>query len=162
VREQILKQHSESNAATNNVYPVVKIFFLCIAASLFLFVFILAVWNFYQLAVFDKTTAVIASINTTQTTGKTAATFFEYSVSFQTPKNTIYTNAGKTVFYQAFSKGERVTVYYDPQNPFTAFINSFSTIWFMPMVLFLLGAFMLILSKPRFKDLNIIYRKLLG
>lgn len=155
-----MKQDTESNTAKNSVYPAAKIFLLCLAAIFFLLVFILSVWNLYQLAVFDKTTAVVASISTTQTTGKTSATFFEYSVSFQTPKNTIYTNAGKAVFYQAFSKGESVTVYYDPQNPFTAFINSLSTIWFIPAVLCLPGIFMLVLSKPRLKDLNIIYRKI--
>lgn len=158
----MLKQHFESNAAANSVYPVAKIFFLCLAASFFLFVFILAVWNFYQLAVFDKAAGIVASVSNTNTAGKTPATFYEYHVSFQTPKNTIYTSVGKTVFFQTFSKGDSVMVYYNPQNPFEAFVNSFGTIWFIPMVLFLPGVFMLILSNPRMKDLNVIYRKMFG
>ncbi len=152
----------ETDAAENDSNRSFIVFFLCFAALLFLFASIFAVWNFYQLMTFSKVEGVVASIGVRETGGKTPATFYDLSVGFEASKRQIYTHAGTTVFYSPYDKGEKVMVYYDPQNPNEAFVNAFGTIWFVPTLLFLIGLVPLIISKPKTEDYKKIYQKLRG
>ena len=157
-----MKQNPVSDPAANDTDRAIQGFFLCIAAVFFLFAFIFAIWNFYLLLTFAKTEGVIASIGVRQTSGKTPATFYDLWVGFQASKYQIYTRAGTSVFYTPYNKGDKAMIYYDPQNPNDAFVNTFGTIWFVPTIIFLLGLIPFIISKPNIKDFKIIYQKLLG
>lgn len=97
-------------------------------------------YNIYQLSTFEKISAKVGSIGETKNTGKAPATIYEIWVGFDLPKQIVYTSAGKSLFYSPYQKGDVVEVYYNPQNPKEAFVHTFGTTWFIPVVfLFLPG-----------------------
>lgn len=155
-----MNKHPETGAAAINNDRAIQVFFLCLAAVFFLFAFIFVVWNFYQLMTFSKVEGVVASIGVRETSGKTPATFYDLSVGFRASERQIYTRAGTTIFYSPYDKGEKVMIYYNPQNPNEAFVNTFGTIWFVPTILFLIGLVPFIICKPSVKDFKMIYQKL--
>ena len=108
-----------------------------------LFIFggvIYSAYNIYQLSTFEKISATVGSIGERTTTGKAPATIYEIVVGFDLPKQMVYTSAGKSPFYSPYQKGDVVEVYYNPQNPNEAFVHTFGTTWFIPVVfLFLPG-----------------------
>ena len=97
---------------------------------------ILSAVNLAKILSYNQSAGVIANVTISTTQGKTGATFYDYAVSFETAeKQKIYTNVGKTVFFEAYVKGEAVTVYHDPANPFAAFVNHVAIMWFVPVFL---------------------------
>ncbi len=103
---------------------------------LLLIVSILSALNLVKIMTYSKSVGVIANITILTTQGKVPATFYDYAVSFETAaKQKIYTNVGKTVFIDAYAKGDPVTVFYTPDDPFVAFVNHAATIWFVPICL---------------------------
>lgn len=108
---------------------------------------ILSALNVVKITSFPKSIGIIADVTVSSTTGKMPSTFYDYAASFETKeKQKIYTNVGKTIFYQAYVKGDAVTVYHDPGNPFVAFVNHAATIWFFPILLTAVGFAWLILG----------------
>lgn len=95
---------------------------------------IYSVYNFYQLFAFEQISAKVASIGEIENIGKMPVTIYEIWVGFDLPKQIVYTHVGKSVFYSPYKKGDVVNVYYNPHNPNEAFIHTFGTIWFIPVV----------------------------
>lgn len=103
---------------------------------LLLIVSILSALNLAKIMTYSKSVGVIANITISTTQAKIPATFYDYAVSFETAaKQKIYTNVGKTVFIEPYAKGDAVTVYYSPDDPFVALVNNAGTIWFVPIFL---------------------------
>ena len=102
-------------------------------------------YNLYQILTFEQISAKVASIGETQNKGKMPATIYEIWVGFDLPKQIVYTSAGKFIFYNPYKKGDVVTVYYNPKNPNEAFIHTFATTWFIPVILLYLPGLSLIL-----------------
>lgn len=95
---------------------------------------ILSAVNLVKIMTYSKSVGVIANITVSTTQGKLSTTFYDHAVSFETAaKHNIYANVGKTVFIEPYTKGELVTVYYSPEDPFIAFTNHPATIWFVPI-----------------------------
>lgn len=114
---------------------------------LLLTVSILSALNVVKIMSYSKSVGVIANVTISSTQGKLSGTFYDYSASFETSeKHAIYANVGKTVFVQAYAKGDSVTVYYDKNNPFVALVNHPFTIWFVPILLTSVALIWLILS----------------
>ncbi|MEZ5347221.1 MAG: DUF3592 domain-containing protein [Pyrinomonadaceae bacterium] len=157
-----MKKKSVSPAPENESYRAIRIFVLCFAGCFFLAAFIYSTSNCYRLLTFEKTFGEIASIDSEQTTGKLSATIYDLWIGFKTEKLHIYTRAGKSVFYKPYEKGEKPEVYYDPQNPNDAFINTFGTIWFVPTLLSVIGLVPLFMIMPGRKELREIYQKRFG
>ncbi|MCB1023978.1 MAG: DUF3592 domain-containing protein [Acidobacteria bacterium] len=138
-----------SRPAQNEIFRGVRTFFLCFAAIFFIAAVSFAVWNLYRIMTFEKTEGTVASIGTEQTTGKTPATIYDIWVGFRAGRHEIYTRGGKSVFYKPYEKGDKAEIYYDPENPNNAFINTFGTIWFVPAILFLIGIIPLIIASRK-------------
>lgn len=101
-------------------------------------------YNFYRLLTFEKIDGKVASVGVSRNVGKMPARIYDIWVSFNPPKRIGYANVGKSVFYSPYEKGDAVTVYYDPQNPNEAIINTFGTLWFTPTVVLLIPGLALV------------------
>jgi hypothetical protein len=135
-----MKKKTSSNSEIKNSESPFRWLSLLFAA-LFLFGGVMfSFYNIYQISTFEKISAKVGSIGETKNTGKAPAMIYEIWVGFDLPKQIVYTSAGKSPFYSPYQKGDIVEVYYNPQNPNEAFVHTFGTTWFIPVVfLFLPG-----------------------
>lgn len=138
-----MKLNSALESATKSPESAFRFLVMFIGILLIFGGIIHSVWNLYQIFTFEQISAKVASIGETQNKGKMPATIYAIWVSFDLPKQMVYTEAGKSVFYSPYKKGDIVKVYYNPQNPNEVFINSFVTIWFVPIVFLYLPGFSL-------------------
>lgn len=121
-------------------------FFVLFIGSLLIFGGVIySVYNLYQLLTFEQISAKVASIGETQNKGKMPATIYAIWVSFDLPKQMVYTEAGKSIFYSPYKKDDVVEVYYNPQNPNKAFVHTFGTTWFIPVVFLYLPGLILVI-----------------
>ncbi len=155
-----MNQEPVSNQAPTYTLRGIRMFFLWFAASFLLIAVGFAVWNLYQILTFEKTEGTVASIGVFRTGGKTPSTIYDIWVGFRAGKYQIYTRGGKSIFYKPYDKGDKVVIYFDPQNPNDVFINSFGTIWFVPTLLFLIGIIPLFVVMPGKDDIKTIYKRL--
>lgn len=102
-------------------------------------------YNLYQLFTFEQISAKVASIGETKNNGKMPATIYEIWVGFDLPKQIVYTRVGKSIFYSPYKKGDIVNVYYNPQNPNEAFVHTFITTWFIPVIFLYLPGLVLVI-----------------
>ncbi len=126
----------QSDLEAHGSLILTRLIVFSVPVFLILIISILSVLNLVKILSYNKSDGVIAHVTTSSTQGKTPATFYDYAASFETAeKHKIYANVGKTVFIEAYAKGDAVTVYYDPVNPFVAFVNHPATMWFAPIFL---------------------------
>lgn len=155
-----MDEEDQTDRRLNVERPFFRPLYLSGTAVFFLVAVLFVFWNFYLFSISDRTDGVIASVNVRQVGSKTPATIYEMWAGFQCANRQVYTRVGTSLFYQPYNKGDRIIVYYDPQKPEDAFINTLGTIWFFPMIFFLIGLVWLVLAKPSVDDLKAIRRKL--
>lgn len=140
-----MKQNSFLATITKNPESAFRFLVLLIGILLIFGGIIYSVYNLYQIFTFEQISAKVASIGESQNKGKMSATIYEIWVGFDLPKQIVYTQAGKSIFYSPYKKGDVVTVYYNPQNPNEAFVHTFGTTWFIPVVFLYLPGLALVI-----------------
>lgn len=129
-----MKLNSFLTSVTKTPESFFRFFILLIGTLLILGGVVYSAYNLYQIFTFEQISAKVASIGKTENKGKMPATIYEIWVGFDLPKQIVYTHVGKSVFYSPYKKGDVVNVYYNPHNPNEAFIHTFGTTWFIPVV----------------------------
>lgn len=140
-----MKLNSVLESATKSPESAFRFLIMIIGILLIFGGIIYSVWNLYQILTFQQISGKVASIGETPNKGKMPATIYAIWVSFDLPKQMVYTEAGKSIFYSPYKKDDVVKVYYNPQNPNEAFVHTFGTTWFIPVVFLYLPGLVLVI-----------------
>ncbi len=127
----------KKNKLLTSVFPWFFTVFGCIFFSVGLWIFIAT----YQFVRLSGTTVGIVTELRPKDTGTFAPTI-EYSVGNKT--FTFYSSAGSNP--PAFSHGQQVTMYYNPEDPNVAKINSFFYLWGESGIPMLIGSVIMIIG----------------
>jgi hypothetical protein len=118
-----------------------NLFFIILGLIPLLISFAWASGILYRLFSYTQAAGVVSSINVTSSAGKHATTYYAHRVKYLTQEGETTSDKISCMFYSPYTEGESVTVYYDPQHPRKALLNSFMTLWLIPAALFIAGAF---------------------
>lgn len=110
-----------------------------IGAGLLLAGLFIASRNLFMLATNTQVVGIISYIDVKIVKGKSGGTFYHYYVTYPTREGKMHSAAITGGIYSPYAKGESVMVYYDPEHPEQAILNSFPTLWVAPTILIILG-----------------------
>lgn len=91
-----------------------------------------------NLVVINTYVKASGEVVSTRSTGSGKISTYEAAIKYSAPKGVI-TVTTREVFFN-YSKGNAVTVYYDPDSPRDFYINSLKALWFLPLLFGILGS----------------------
>ena len=138
-------------AKTKNSKAYKQVFFLSIIAFAGSGYFL--VRNVFTLLEYNKTEATVLQVKTVHTPGSGASRTYIPTVTYTTQdgrKITRRTGYGSTTY--DFDRGDRIPVYYKPDQPVVFRIATFTSMWATPLVGMALGFFVFLGARALKKD----------
>jgi hypothetical protein len=94
--------------------------------------------NFLDIS--SKTEGIVTDLILSHSSNSRGSGVYRPVISFQTEKGeNIEFKSGAGSNPPSYRKGDRVNVRYDPENPYHSSIDSFFNLWFLPLLLSVMG-----------------------